>query len=203
MKHDDADAGSARLQVKARPMRRSMQGGASAMTMRPQTRKLTLAAHLTLSVGWIGAVAAYMALDVVTATSQEPQRLRAAYIGMDLIVRYVITPLAGASLLTGLVMAVGTRWGLFRHYWVLISLLLTIVATIVLLDSMQAISFFAAVAGAPTTSGDQLRALPSTLVRSVGGTVVLLVILVLNVYKPHGMTRYGRRRQNQKPMRRE
>ena len=169
------------------------------MTMRP----LTLAAHLTLSIGWIGAVAAYMALDTVTATGQEPQRLRAAYIGMDLIVRYVIVPLAGASLLTGLVMAVGTRWSLFRHYWVLISLQLTIVATIVLLDSMQAISFFAAVAGAPTTSGNQLRALPSTLVRSVGGTVVLLVILVLNVYKPHGITRYGRGQQNQKRMRRE
>jgi hypothetical protein len=173
------------------------------MTMRPPTRKLTLAAHLTLSVGWIGAVAAYMALDAVTATSQEPQRLRGAYIGMDLIVRYVIVPLAGASLLTGIVMAVGTRWGLFRHNWVPISLLLTIVATIVLLDSMRAICFLAAVAGAPATSGNQPRALPSTLVRSVGGTVVLLVILVLNVYKPHGMTRYGRRQQNQKRLRRE
>jgi hypothetical protein len=160
------------------------------MTMPPPLRKLTLATHLTLSVGWIGAVAAYLALDV--ATSQDPQTLQAAYLGMDLIVRYVIVPLALASLLTGLVMAMGTRWGLFRHYWVLISLLLTIVATVVLLDSMQAISDFAATAAAPTTSAAELRELPSTLVRSIGGMVVLLVILVLNVYKPQGMTRYGR-----------
>jgi hypothetical protein len=165
------------------------------MTMPPPLRKLTLATHLTLSVGWIGAVAAYLALDVATATSQDPQRLRAAYLGMDLIVRDVIVPLALGSLLTGLVLAIGTRWGLFRHYWVLLSLLLTIVATVVLLDSTQAISDFAATAVAPTTSGDQLRALPSTLLRSVGGIVVLLVILVLNVYKPQGMTRYGRRQQ--------
>jgi hypothetical protein len=107
--------------------------------MPPRLRKFTLATHIALSVGWIGAVAAYLALDVATATSQDPQRLRAAYLGMDLIVREVIVPLAVASLLTGLVMAMGTRWGLVQHYWVLISLLLTIVATVVLLDSMQAI----------------------------------------------------------------
>jgi hypothetical protein len=167
------------------------------MTMPPPLRKFTLATHLTVSVGWIGAVAAYLALDVATATSQDPQRLQAAYLGMDLIVRYVIVPLAVASLLTGLVMAVGTKWGLVRHYWVLISLVLTIVATVVLLDSMRAISFLAAVAAAPTTSAAQLRALPSTLLRSVGGMAVLLVILVLNVYKPQGMTRYGRQQQTQ------
>lgn len=65
--------------------------------------------HLSVSVGWIGAVAAYMALDVAAATGQDAQRLRAAYLGMDLIARSVIVPLALASLLTGLVMALGTR----------------------------------------------------------------------------------------------
>ena len=46
-------------------------------------------------------------------------------------------------------------------------------------------------------AGDDLHALGSTLVHSVGGTVVLLVILVLNVYKPRGMTRYGWRKQEE------
>jgi hypothetical protein len=167
------------------------------MTMTPRLRKFALAAHLTLSVGWIGAVAAYMALDVAAATSQDAQTLRAAYLAMDLIARYVIVPLAFASLLTGLVMAVGTKWGLFRHYWVLISFLLTIVATVVLLVETQTISYFADIAADPTTSSDDLRALEGTLVHSVGGTVALLVILVLNVYKPQGMTRYGQRKQHE------
>ncbi|HZD71019.1 MAG TPA: DUF2269 domain-containing protein [Actinomycetes bacterium] len=171
--------------------------------MPPPIRKLALATHLTLSVGWIGAVAAYIVLDIATATSQDTQTLRAAYLGMDLIARDIIVPLALASLLSGLVMVVGTKWGLFRHYWVLISLLLTIVATVVLLDSTQAISDFAAMAAAPTTSGDELRALPSTPDRSVGDTVVLLVILVLNVYKPQGLTRCGRRQQQKRRTQRE
>jgi hypothetical protein len=167
------------------------------MVMRPRLRKFALAGHLTFSVGWIGAVAGYIALDVAAATSQDTQTLRSAYLAMELIVWYVIVPLALASLLTGLVMSLGTKWGLFRHYWVLISLLLTIIATVVLLAETQTISYFADKAADPTTSSDDLRALGSTLVHSVGGTVVLLVILVLNVYKPRGMTRYGWRRQQE------
>jgi hypothetical protein len=167
------------------------------MTMPPGLRKFALAAHLTLSVGWIGAVAAYTALDVAAATSQDAPTLRAAYLGMELIARNVIVPLALACLLTGLVMALGTKWGLFRHYWVLISLVLTVVAAVVLLVETQTISYFADRAADPATSTDELRALGSTLVHSVGGTLVLLVILVLNVYKPQGMTRYGWRKQQE------
>src|SRR5918998_998581 len=165
------------------------------MIMTPRLRRFALATHLTCSVGWIGAVAGYIALDVAAATSQDTQTLRAAYLAMELIARYVIVSLALASLLTGLVMSLGTKWGLFRHYWVLISLLLTVIATGVLLVETQTISYFAGIAADPTTSGDDLRRLGSTLVHSVGGTVLLLVILVLNVYKPRGMTRYGWRKQ--------
>src|ERR687893_1345362 len=109
------------------------------MIMTPRLRRFALAAHLTASVGWIGAVAGYIALDVAAATSQDTQTLRAAYLAMELIVWYVIVPLALASLLSGLVMALGTKWGLFRHYWVLISLLLTVIATAVLLAETQTI----------------------------------------------------------------
>jgi hypothetical protein len=167
------------------------------MIMTGGLRKVALAAHITLSVGWIGAVAGYIALDVAAATSQDAQTLRAAYLGMELIAWYVIVPLAFASLLTGLIMSLGTKWGLFRHYWVLISLLLTIIATVVLLVETQTINYFADIAADPRTSDDDLRALGNTLVHSVGGTVVLLVILVLNVYKPRGMTRYGWRKQQE------
>ena len=167
------------------------------MTMSPGLRKFALATHLTLSVGWIGAVAAYIALDVATVVSQDTQMLRAAYVAMESIARYVIVPLAFASLLTGLVMSVGTKWGLFRHYWVLISLILTTIATLVLLLETQVIGALAAIAADPTTSSGDLRALPSTLVHSIGGTLVLLVVLVLNIYKPQGMTRFGWRKQQE------
>jgi len=70
-----------------------------------------LAAHITLAVGWIGAVASYIALDVSPATSRDPQMLRAAYRAMEVIAWYVIVPLALASLLSGVVMSLGIKWG--------------------------------------------------------------------------------------------
>lgn len=167
------------------------------MIMSPGARKLVLTIHIAVSVGWIGALAAYLALDVAAATSHDIVVLRAAYTGMALIVSTAIVPLAIAALLTGLMVALGTKWGLFRHYWVVLSLLLTTVATAVLLVETQTIRHLARLAADPATSPGELRGLPTTLAHSIGGTVVLLVVLALNMYKPRGMTRYGWRKEQQ------
>jgi hypothetical protein len=167
------------------------------MIMPPRLRKFSLTVHVTASVGWIGAVAAYIALDLAAATGRDAQLLRAAYLSMEVTTTFVIVPLALATLLTGLLMSLGSKWGLFRHYWTLISLLLTIFATIILLVETRTISSFADVAADPTTSSDDLRALGGTLVHSVGGMVVLLVNMWLNVYKPRGLTPYGWRKQQE------
>jgi hypothetical protein len=163
--------------------------------MKPRLRKFALTTHITLAIGWIGAVFAYLILVAAAMTSEDAQILRAAWIAMELIGWYLIVPLAVTSLTTGVVMSLGTPWGLFRHYWVLISLVLTIVATGVLLQHMQTVSVFARVA-AETDIADvgALRGgLRGELLHAGVGLLVLFVIEVLNVYKPRGMTAYGRR----------
>jgi hypothetical protein len=86
---------------------------------------------------------------------------------------------------------------LFRHWWVLISLGLTIVATVVLMSESGVVTRIAAMASDPTMSDAQVLAFPPTLLHSVGGSVVLLVVQVLNVYKPQGVTPYGWRKQQE------
>ncbi|MGH2749228.1 MAG: DUF2269 domain-containing protein [Actinomycetota bacterium] len=163
--------------------------------MTPPLRKLALSAHLTVSIGWIGAVLAYLALGTRAVTSQDVQTVRAAWTAMELTGWYVIVPLAVTSLLTGLVMALGTKWGLFRHYWVLISFALTVFATVVLLSHMPTVSSMADVA--QEAEGARLDELGGDLFHPGIGLVVLLVIQVLNLYKPPGMTRYGWRKQRE------
>ena len=165
------------------------------MILTPRLRKFALSAHLTFSVGWIGAVLAYLALGVGAVTSQDVQTVRAAWIAMELTGWYVIVPLALASLLTGLVMALGTKWGLFRHYWVLFSFALTILATVVLLLHMPTVSLIAD--EAQEAEGTSLDGLGGDLLHPGVGLVVLLVVQVLNLYKPSGMTRYGWRKQQE------
>ena len=167
--------------------------------MRPRLRKFVLTAHVVASVGWLGAVAVFLALAVVGLTSQEAQVVRAVYLAMEPAGWFVLVPLSLTSLLTGLVQSLGTKWGLFRHHWVLIKLLINVVATIVLLMYMQTLGYLADVAAQTTSSSGDLSLLrsPSPVLHAGFGMLLLLVAATLSVYKPRGMTRYGQRRQHE------
>ncbi len=116
---------------------------------------------------------------------------------MELTGRFIV-PLSFASLLTGLVQSVGTEWGLFRHYWILVKLLITVLGTLILLLHLRAASFLASAAAEATLFGADLRGLRIQLAADAGAAVlVLLVATTLSVYKPRGMTRYGWRKQRE------
>ncbi len=166
------------------------------MIMPPRLRKFALTAHVTSSVGWLGAVVVFLALAVVGLTSQDAQTVRGAYLVMEPAAWFVLVPLAFASLLTGIVQSLGTTWGLFRHYWVLFKFLITVFTTIVLLVYMETFSFMAGVAADPSADLGVVRNASPGLHAALG-LLVLLVATVLAVYKPRGMTRYGRRKQQE------
>jgi hypothetical protein len=119
-----------------------------------------LTVHITSSVGWLGAVVAYLTLGIPAETSQDVQTICAAWIAMDLVGWFAIVPLALASLLTGLVQSLGTPWGLFRHYWVVITLVLTSFAVVILLLHMPTVSSLANMA----------RTADNATLRELGGT---------------------------------
>jgi uncharacterized membrane protein len=168
------------------------------MIMTPRLRKFALTAHVTSSVGWLGAVAAFLALAVVGLTSQDAQTVRGAYLVMEPAAWLVLVPLAFASLLTGIVMSLGTTWGLLRHYWVLFKLLITVFAITILLIYMGTFRYLAGVAADPSADLRMVRN-PSPTLHAALALLVLLVAAVLAVYKPRGMTPYGRRRQHERP----
>lgn len=168
------------------------------MTMTPRVRKFALIAHVTSSVGWLGAVGAFLALAVAGLVSSDAQTVRASYLAMKLTGWYVIVPLSFASLLTGLVQSLGTTWGLFRHYWVVAKLTITVFATILLLLHMQVASRMASVAAETTLAVDDFRGLRIQLVGdAIAAIVVLLVATSLSIIKPQGLTPYGRKHDGQ------
>jgi hypothetical protein len=163
------------------------------MTLSGPRRKLVLAIHLAVSVGWVGAVLAYVALGVAARSGTDLQTVRGAWVAMELVGWWVLVPLAIGSVLTGLVMALGTKWGLFRHYWVLISFAVTTLVTVVLVLHMPDVSASADIARRADRS--ELAGLGGDLFHSLLGLTVLSLVLVLNIYKPPGLTRYGWRKQ--------
>lgn len=168
------------------------------MTMTPSLRRFALTAHVTTSVGLLGSIAAFLTLTLAGLNSQDTQIIRAAYLAMDLVARFIIVPLAFASLLTGIIQSLGTPWGLFRHYWVLAKLLLTAFATTILLIKLELIGYAARLATETILPRADLRTAGLQLVvHAAGGLLVLLVPAILSVYRPWGLTPYGQRKQQE------
>jgi hypothetical protein len=168
------------------------------MIMTPGLRKVALTAHVISSVGWLGAVAAFLALALAGLFSQNAVTVQAAYLAMELTTRFIIVPFAFVSLLTGVISSLFTRWGLFRYYWVLLKLVITILATLILLVHTQPIELLAGVAAKTAVVSASLQSQRLLMVVASGvALVVLIVLTALSVYKPTGMTPYGWRKQDE------
>ena len=163
--------------------------------MGPIARKFGLTAHIVSSVGWLGAVCAFLALAIGGLKSDDPQAAAAAYLAMKWLTGFVIVPAAVASLFSGVIQALGTPWGLVRHYWVVVKLAVTVLALFVLLLHTSPIDYMAAVAKENVVAVGSERPVQIQLaVTSAAAALALLVATGLAVYKPRGRTPGSRRR---------
>ncbi|MGH3624639.1 MAG: hypothetical protein ACRDQ5_23105 [Sciscionella sp.] len=160
--------------------------------LNPRWRKVALIAHVAVSVGWLGA--AYgMAVLGLAASGAEAAFRHASYELVHASDQFVMIPLSLASLITGLIVSLGTQWGLAKHYWVLAKLLGTVAA---MLFAALYVSQQVKLAVSMTAND------PGVDISSVGWRIVLgsaamgLVLLTnttLSVVKPWGRTARGRR----------
>lgn len=151
--------------------------------LKPPWRKLLLTVHVLASVGLLGVDTAILALVTSGWLGADPVT---TYPAADLVGGRLILPLALIALITGVVLGKLTPWGVLRHWWVLIKLLLTaagtVLAIVVLLPNLRS----AAVAA---LAGDGV-ADPGGLVQSsVGAWTMLVIATVLSYYKPLGRVR--------------
>ena len=166
------------------------------MQLPPSARRACLVVHVVSSVGWLGAVGAFLALAITATASPDPTIVRALYVAMDVMGLGVLVPLSVASLLSGLVQSLGTSWGLFRHWWVIVKLAITVLATVVLLLYTGTLRLLGDVARSPSLVDDQgLLPNGSPVLHSAAAVAVLLAAAALSVYKPRGLTAYGWRQR--------
>jgi hypothetical protein len=143
----------------------------------PSAYKVLLTSHIMVSVGWLGASFAKLVLGWVAVADGSISLFRAMH-----VLNVVFPPLAVGTIITGVLLSLGTRWGLLNHYWVLTKLVLTVgvIGTGVrLTDSLVD----QALAGSPT----------ALLLMAVTHVLMLAIASVVSVYKPWGMTWFGER----------
>ena len=164
--------------------------------MTPKLRKIVLTTHVTVSVAWLGGVVTFLALAIAALVSPDASFVRATYRVLEPIGWTVLVPLSIASFATGVAQSLGTRWGLFRHYWVIAKLAINVVATVILLLYMQTLAAFTTIAANPKLTDTQILGVrsPSPVIHAGGAAMLLLVAIILSVFKPRGLTPYGQRK---------
>jgi len=146
-----------------------------------------LTSHVGVSVGWLGSVVVFLVFAIAGLTSTNTKTIQAAYIAMGMCAWFVIVPASFGALITGIAQALGTQWGLFKHYWVIVKLGLTVIATVILMVHMQPIDYMADFTTRNVISTNDLRGLRIQLIADAGAAlVVLLGITAISIYKPWG-----------------
>ena len=157
------------------------------------THKFLVTAHVGVSVAWLGVVLAKLVLALLAMTASAPEAALALYFAMESL-NIVFPPLVIASLVTGVALTLGTRWGLLEYYWVLTKFVLSIAVFVsgARFSTVLAQGSIAARTGVSLPEDTFLAwvASPGTLLAALFATHVLglAVATVLSQYKPWGLT---------------
>jgi hypothetical protein len=150
-----------------------------------RARAALLTVHVAVSVGWLGLDGALVALEVTSLTSGDPAVQGGIAAAMGALASWVLIPVVFTSLISGLVLALSTPWGLVRHWWVLakcgIAVTLTAAGLALMLPRLDQV----------VTGEGEPAQLQMLLARSLA-LVLLLAATGLSVIKPWGKTRHGR-----------
>ena len=161
------------------------------MNLTRRARRAVLVLHVAVSVGWLGLTAALLALGIGGAASRDPGTVAAAYRAMRLVTDWLVAPVSLLSLVSGLVLALGTHWGLARHRWIYTKFWLTLAATAASILALRTIIGQAADAVA---AGLAVPAGGRDLVVAPSVALTLYAFLTaISVLKPWGRTRRGTR----------
>ncbi len=167
------------------------------LTLSRAGRRTLLAVHVITSVGWLGVSAVLLTVSLTAVLTDSTDAAAAAYWTEHLLGPLLVVPLSLLSFVTGVLLGVGTKWGLVRHVWVLVKLVLTTVAVLLTLFVLLHQIDLAYAHSRPGVDRTVLGRTPGNL-RDAGlvSTALYTFVTVVSVLKPWGLTRWGRARRS-------
>ncbi|MFG1842066.1 hypothetical protein [Micromonospora sp. NPDC049175] len=154
-------------------------------------RKVWLTLHVGIGVGWLGISTGMLLLAILGATADSHELQHGAYLLLSRFEMLLAIPSVFLTIITGVVVSLGTPWGLLKHTWVLAKLVIALTLP------------FLAVFEGPWI--EELEARSAAGLIETGTTGMLLIgamglfaallwtATILSVFKPGGRTRWGRR----------
>ncbi|MEU0342223.1 DUF2269 domain-containing protein [Streptomyces bobili] len=160
------------------------------MKLTRPVRRANLVVHVAASASWLGLTLGLLGLGTAATTTGSAATVEASVRAMKLFADWLLLPVAALTLLSGLVLSLGTPWGLARHRWVFTKFWLTLATTTATVFALRP-GVNAAVTA--VAAGEVLPDAGDVLFGPVVSLSAYLFMTVLSVLKPWGLTRRGRR----------
>lgn len=161
-------------------------------TLSRRSRRVWLTPHVGCSAAWLGLSLTMVVLSLVGVLSGDARPRHDAYRLMRIFDLVVVIPIVLAAIVTGLVVALFSRWGLTRHWWVLIKFTMSV--------SIPASAGYwqSWIRQLITATAQPAGAVPAgTAARLTGclavGIAFLVAATALSTYKPGGWTPWATR----------
>ncbi|MEW2357088.1 hypothetical protein [Spirillospora sp. NPDC029432] len=157
-------------------------------------RKAILAAHVVSAGAWIG-IDVIVAVLVLTGRFGSTDEMRGlAYQALAAFVVWPMLVSALVCLVTGVILGLGTRWGLLRYWWVAVKLVLNVLLCVLIIVALQPgmaeVGEYGRTLGAGVPEPEDVSSLFYPPAVSL---TTLTFATVLAVAKPWGRIRGGRR----------
>ncbi|WP_439659124.1 hypothetical protein ACSHWB_43220 [Lentzea sp. HUAS TT2] len=155
-----------------------------------RARKAVLLVHVLSAAAWLGIDLALGILVVIALSTEDTGTAGVAIQAVDL---FAIWPMFGASvvcMISGVVLGLGSKYGLVRYWWVAIKLFLNVGMSLLIAFALRPGVAEAARIGKQMLAGDPAAVIPSGILHPVVvAPTLLLFAYVLSVFKPWGRIR--------------
>jgi hypothetical protein len=159
-----------------------------------RTRKVTLVVHLVSVGAWIGIDVMVAVLVGVGRFADDPVQRGTAYQALGWFVVWPMLTSGLVCLASGVVLGLGSRWGLVRYWWVLVKLVLNVVLSALVLVALRPGMPDVVEHGRALSAGVASDVDVSFLVFPPTVSLTALVLATaLAVFKPWGRVRRGHR----------
>ena len=157
-----------------------------------QTHKGVLVVHIVSAGTWFGLDVA-MAAIVFTALSTDDAAIKAlCYQALELFVYWPLFVSSVICLASGVLLGLGTSFGLIRYWWVAIKLVLNSLLTTLVVFALRPGVVELAEQGRQTAVGQAVTFAESSMMfPPIVSSTLLLAAFVLSVFKPWGRIRSG------------
>jgi uncharacterized membrane protein len=153
-------------------------------------RKTVLLLHIVAGGTWFGLDVA-MAVLVITAIGTDSAAVRAHTLqSLQLITVWPMFSSAMLSLITGILLGLGSKYGLVRYWWVAIKLVLNLLLAILVVTALRGEVVNAASLGAQLAGGADVEwNFTNMIYPPIVSPTALTIAFLLAVFKPWGRIR--------------